>query len=82
MEEEFKPKGYDIPTLFVPNFVSRIFGYFDKSVKFVAPYIGKCPSLNNDRFLKELEIEPISYEKSIIEMAYDMIEKGYVPKKF
>ena len=82
LDDEFKSKGYEIPKLFIPNFMAKIIGYFDKTVKFIVPYIGKNPLLNNDRFIKELEIIPIDYKKSIIDMAYDIIEKGYVLKRY
>lgn len=82
LDEEFKSKGYNVPTKVAPNFILKIYALFDKTVKTIVPYLGKKPNFNNERFIKVLEIEPIYYKKSILDMAYDMIEKGIVRKRF
>ncbi len=46
------------------------------------PYLGKRTSFSNDRFIKDLGITPVDYKKSILDMAYDMIEKGIIRKRF
>ena len=50
--------------------------------KLVLPFLGKKLYFNNDRFIKELAIKPIDCKKSMLDMAYDIIEKGYVTKRF
>ena len=78
LDEEFKSKGYNVPTKVAPNFLLKLYACFDKTVKVVVPFLGKRTSFSNDRFIKELGIQPIDFKKSILDMAYDMIEKGIV----
>ncbi len=80
--EEFRPKGYYVPTICAPSFLLRIYAYFDQTAKLVLPFLGKKLHFNNDRFIKELAIKPIDCKKSMLDMAYDIIEKGYVTKRF
>jgi hypothetical protein len=82
LKEEFGLKGYNIPTRVAPSFLLKIYGLFDKTVAFVCPVLGKRPVFNNDRFKNVLKINPIDSKKSVIDMAYSMIEKGYIPKKY
>ena len=57
--DEFQPKGYNIPTTLAPSFLLRFYSYFDKTAKLVLPFLGKILKFNNERFTKELGIEPI-----------------------
>ena len=82
LEEEFKRKGYNLPTTVAPNFLVKFYGFFDKTVKFVVPILGSRCRFSNDRFIQVLEIQPVDYRKSIIDMAYDMIEKGIITKRY
>ena len=82
LEEEFKSKGYSISTTVAPSFIFKIYCYFDKSAKSIQPYVGKYPKYDNNKFVNELEIQPTDFKKSILDMAYDLIEKGIVKKRF
>jgi dihydroflavonol-4-reductase len=82
LDEEFKLKGYRVPTLVAPNTILKIMSLFDKTIKFVIPLLGKRTNFNNERFIKVLAITPIDYKRTILEMAYDMIEKGYITKRY
>ena len=80
--EEFRPKGYYVPTYCAPSFLLRLYAYFDQTAKLVLPFLGKTLYFDNNSFMKELEIHPIDSKKSMLDMAYDLIEKGYVSKRF
>ena len=81
LEAEFKSKGYAIPTRVAPNFLLRIYGYFDSTVGFVVPILGKRPEFNNERFKSLMNCELIDCKKSIIDMAYSLIDRSFIVKK-
>ena len=41
LDEEFKPQGYKVPTGVAPNVLVKFIGCFDKTVKMLAPSLGK-----------------------------------------
>jgi nucleoside-diphosphate-sugar epimerase len=83
LNEEFKSKGYNVPTRNAPNFAIKIAARFDKTIAIVVPMLGKNPKFDNTRFLKILNGEkPIEPRQSIIDMSYSLIERGFIPKKY
>ncbi|XP_028405338.1 tetraketide alpha-pyrone reductase 1-like [Dendronephthya gigantea] len=80
LDREFKPQGYSIPTKYCPKFGLRVMSLVDKSVKGILPQIGKVVNVSNEKMIKELGITPIEVEKSIIDMAYSLIDQGFVKK--
>lgn len=82
LSEEFTPKGYKISTKLAPNMLLKLVGMFDKRIAFVVPILGKSPTFDNSRYLNTFGIQPYDPRKSMIEMAYTMIEKGFIPKKY
>ena len=46
--------------------------------KAALPAWGKRIGVNNSKAKEELKIDFIDYKKSLIEMGYDAIEKGYI----
>lgn len=81
LEAEFKSKGYTIPTRVAPNFLLKIYGYFDSTVGFVVPILGKKPEFDSTQYKKLMSVELIDAKKSIIDMAYSLIERGFIIKK-
>ncbi|XP_077988235.1 uncharacterized protein LOC144442737 [Glandiceps talaboti] len=81
LQKEFQPQGYDIPTSLAPKFALRIAALFDGTVKYMLPSIGKVATLDNTRMKDILGIQPISMDKSFVDMGYSLIETGAVPKK-
>lgn len=80
LEREFKPQGYNIPTSYCPKVGLHVVSLFDKSLKSILPYIGKVTNISHDKMVKELGITPIEMEKTIIDMAYSLIDRGFVKK--
>ncbi|XP_070545374.1 uncharacterized protein [Ptychodera flava] len=81
LEREFKSQGYSIPTLVAPKIGVQFFSLFDSSIKLILPFIGKITLYNNTRMTKVLGIQPYSLEDTLVDMAYSIIERGFVPKK-
>ena len=83
LNEEFSDKGYSVPTWVAPNFLIRLVSYFDREVSFILPMLGKEPKFDNTRLKEVLKIEqPLSTRQAIVEMAYSMIERGMIEKKY
>ena len=82
LEAEFKSKGYSVPTRKAPNFLLKFAGLFRSDVAYVVPMLGKRPEFDSSRFRALLKAEPIEQRKTIIDMAYSVVEKGFIPKKF
>lgn len=81
MSEEFKPQGYSVPTTVAPHFVMKIVAVFNSGVKLLIPALGQRHQTNNKRMLEVLKIEPRDTKDTIVDMCYDVIEMGLVPKK-
>lgn len=82
LSEEFGPKGYKISTMVAPNRLLKMVSCFDKRLEAVIPLLGKSPKFDNSRYINVLGIQPHDPKKSLIDMAYSMIEKGHIPKKY
>lgn len=80
LDAEFGSKGYSVPTRVAPNFLIKLFSLFDKTVQMVVPFLGKRFVFDNSRFRNVLRIEPIPLKNTIIEMANNLIEKGWIKK--
>ncbi|XP_046853004.1 phenylacetaldehyde reductase-like [Xenia sp. Carnegie-2017] len=80
LKKEFFSQGYNVPTRYAPNFAIRFAGLFDKTLKMIAPLLGKPIKLSNEKMIKELGITPIEIEKTIIDMAYSLIDNGFIIK--
>lgn len=78
LKDEFEPKGYRIVTTVAPNCLLKIYGLFDRTVRMVTPFLGKRCFFSNERYINVLGITPIEVKKSINDMAYTMIERGFV----
>lgn len=44
--------------------------------------LGVKTNYDNGRLISVLGIKPIETKKSVIDMAYSLIERGYIPKKY
>jgi nucleoside-diphosphate-sugar epimerase len=82
LDKEFRSKNYSIPLTVAPNFVIKVASIFDKSVILAARIVGKFIKCDNSRMKNVLQVEPTALQKSLIDMAYNLIEKGIIPKKF
>ena len=78
LSENFGSHGYQIPTIVLPDFLIKLYGLFDKTVRDNASHLGKGPDFDTSRIRKTLGWQPREMETSIIEMAESMIEIGMV----
>jgi len=80
LEEEFKPLGYNVPTRIAPKFGLRVLALFDGSVKMILPAVGKEIKTDNSKVKEDLDYQPTELRRSIIDMAYSLIDAGFVKK--
>lgn len=81
LREEFEPQGYTFSRRTLPKAVFWIMKWFNTNAKTVYQSMGHHSSWNNSRMKKELGIEPRPYKNTVLDMAYSVIELGFVPKK-
>ena len=80
LSRTFDPMGYNIPTTEMPNFLVKIFSYFDKNIRVFLPYIGIEYELDQSVCRKILAEEPIEFEKSVKDMCHSLIDLGVAMK--
>lgn len=80
LDREFGPQGYNVPTTSMPGFVLSMAGLFDKDLRDTKAMLSKAMKLDNSRMREVLDITPRSPEVTYIDMAYSMVEAGFVPK--
>ncbi|KAG9511362.1 putative oxidoreductase [Fragariocoptes setiger] len=76
--KEFKPLGYWVPSVVVPNTLVWLGSFFDRSTVMVVPRLGREFKLSNKRMIEELGIEPIPVEQSIIDTCHSLIANNLV----
>ena len=81
LSKEFKPQGYKIPSMKVPKFLLRVVGLWDAAAAAVVSSIGKQIKYDNTRAREMLGMTFIPSQKSVIDMAYSLIDLGIVPDK-
>ena len=80
LQKEFSQQGYKVPTTEAPYFLLWIMARFDSNLRLVLPSIGAKATYDNSRIRNVLKIDPIPMEKSLVDMAYSAVEKGFVKK--
>ncbi|KAK7478999.1 hypothetical protein BaRGS_00029760, partial [Batillaria attramentaria] len=80
LKSVFGPQGYDVPTCVAPDFMIRFASCFDKQARTLLPHIGDFKLFDNTRMREVLGVQPREMRDSIIEMAYALIENGFVKK--
>ncbi|XP_038050634.1 phenylacetaldehyde reductase-like [Patiria miniata] len=80
LNEEFRDQGYHPSQMRVPHFLFSIFAKFDAGASRIAPYWGKKVVFDNSKMKTILKIEPHPMKQTIIDMAYSMIEGGFLKK--
>jgi hypothetical protein len=59
----------------------KIGSWFIPEAKTVVHQWGKNAQVSNEKAKDVLKINFIDYKTSVVEMGYDLIDKGYVPDK-
>uniref|UniRef100_A0A6G1SAU3 Uncharacterized oxidoreductase C513.07 n=1 Tax=Aceria tosichella TaxID=561515 RepID=A0A6G1SAU3_9ACAR len=78
VQKEFKPLGYYVPTMVVPNALVWLGSFVDRSTVLLVPRLGKEFKLDNKRMVEDLKITPTDVEKTINDTCYSLIEKGII----
>lgn len=80
LDEEFRPLGYNVPTSVCPTFLLKIVGWFDATVKMMIPGLNHELKLDNSKIKAELGFQPTDLKTTIIDMAYNLIDSGFIKK--
>lgn len=71
-------KAKRVPTRKLPNFLLRLFGLFDPSVRMVLPELSKYKSASNEKAKATLGWQPRSPEDALVATAQSLEELGLV----
>lgn len=80
LAKEFKSRGYNVPTTNYPNAMLHMVGIINKNVKAIIPQCGKVSKFDNTRMKEVLGVTPRETKDTLIDMAYSMVEGGFVKK--
>lgn len=80
LKSVFGPQGYNVPTSVAPKLMLWVGSIFDGSIKTILPHIGDVKEFKNGKLRTVLGVEPRDVRDTIIEMAYALIENGFVKK--
>ncbi|CAG5126214.1 unnamed protein product, partial [Candidula unifasciata] len=80
LAKEFKPQGYNIHTMSLPNVCLWGLSLFNKNAKTFLPVVGKQSQFDNTRMKEVLGIEPRDVKETIVEEAKVLVERGLVKK--
>lgn len=81
LDKEFRQYGYKIPSRVVGKWPIWFVSLFNKQVRSALDRVGIYYKYDNSKSLNELGLQYTPIEKSIIDMAYSLIETGRVPDK-
>lgn len=80
LDEEFRPLGYNVPTWSIPTVGLKIISWFDASVRVMIPHLGHELRLDNSKIKADLGFQPTDFKKTVIDMAYNLIDAGFIKK--
>src|SRR5258706_2668668 len=78
LDRHFAARGYPIPTNEIPDFVVRLVGMFDKTVRLTSASLGKDYTISTARINRVLNWQPHTLEDTVVSMAESMIRHGVV----
>uniref|UniRef100_A0A7E4VXF1 Epimerase domain-containing protein n=1 Tax=Panagrellus redivivus TaxID=6233 RepID=A0A7E4VXF1_PANRE len=78
---EFRSQGYWLPSLQVPYPILVLYSFFDSEAKSILMRVGRKVRFDNSKAKELLGMQFKDPAKSIVEMAYSMIERGILPKR-
>ncbi len=79
-DKEFGKYGYSIPTRAMPKLLMRVFALFKEDAKFALKGWGKVCDYDNAPMKEVLGVTPRDVHQGLLEIAYSMIDKGFVRK--
>lgn len=80
LKEVFGPQGYRVPTTIAPKPLLWVASLFDSKIKSVLPHLGVVYNYSNQKMKDILKIQPRNIRETVVEMAYGVIEAGFVRK--
>ncbi|KAM3728951.1 NADPH-dependent aldehyde reductase [Dirofilaria immitis] len=81
LREEFAKQGYSVPRFRAPYALLWLYARIDNEALQALPLYGHEDNFDNTKALKLLDMSYRDVKKSLIEMAYDMIERNILPRK-
>jgi len=75
---EFKPQGYNVPTMTAPYFIMKMMSFFYTGTKSMLPSIGKTVAFDTSRMTQILGINPVGPRYTLLDTCYSMIEAGMI----
>ncbi|XP_020603054.1 putative uncharacterized oxidoreductase YDR541C isoform X2 [Orbicella faveolata] len=75
-----KAPGYNVPTTQAPSFGLKILSCFDASLKMLLPSLGHEVKFDNSKIKDHLGYQPTELKSSVIDMAYNLIDAGFIKK--
>lgn len=76
LKERLGSKASKVPTLVVPNFVVKMLGFFDPTVRMIVPDLGKRRISSNRKAKEVLEWQPRSVADSVVATAESLEQLG------
>ncbi|GFO06158.1 reductase-related protein [Plakobranchus ocellatus] len=80
LSKEFKPQGYNIHTMALPNVALWGLSLINKNAKSLMPVVGKQSQFDNTRMKDVLGITPKDVKETVVEEAAVLVERGLVKK--
>ena len=80
MKRKLGSRAKKVPTMTLPNFLLRLVGMVDPTVKLIVPELGRKSNASNEKAKRELGWNPRSNEELIVETV-DSLEKFGLVKK-
>ncbi|KAJ8030892.1 Tetraketide alpha-pyrone reductase 1 [Holothuria leucospilota] len=81
LNDEFSSQGYSSSSRLAPRFLIRLMSLFDKAARTMNLLWGIVCEYDNTKLKEELGIQPRDCRKAIIDMAYSLIDNGYIEKR-
>jgi dihydroflavonol-4-reductase len=78
LRERLGPAAAKVPTRSVPNLLVRALGLFDPSVRTIVNQLGKKLTYSSEKSRTKLGWSPRPAERSVLDTAESMVEKGLV----
>jgi nucleoside-diphosphate-sugar epimerase len=79
--DEFKPQGYCVPQHKAPDMIIKAASLFSDQAKMISERLNVDYKIDNSKAKQLLNFEFRDPRKSVVEMAYSLIEHGILPKK-
>jgi nucleoside-diphosphate-sugar epimerase len=78
LDRQFRPRGYNVPTRRLPNWVLRTVSLWDKTARLAIQELGKRQDVSSQRARDVLHWQPRDLETMVVDMGESMIAHGVV----